>query len=118
MQTSGPLIKAGKLKALAVASSRPSPHMPDVPTLSESGLPGFTFEPWFGILGPAGLPEGIVARLNAEITVVMADPEVLEAMKVQYLTPTPGTAAAFAETIRNDMAYWAASAQAAGVTPE
>ena len=118
MQTSGPLIKAGKIKILAVGSTKRSELMPDVPTIAEAGLPGFAFEPWFGILGPAGLPRAIVARLNTEITAALSEPEVLETMKRQYLTPTPGSAESFAETIRKDVAYWAAAAQAAGVNPE
>ncbi len=118
MQTSGPLVKAGKLKTLAVASSKRWPQMPEVPTLSESGLPGFLFEPWFGVLGPAGMPPAVVARLNREITSALNEPAVLEALKVQYLTPTPGTPEAFGETVRKDMAYWAGAAQSAGVKPE
>ena len=117
MQTSGPLVKAGKLKILALASSRKSPLMPDMPLVADV-LPGFQFEPWFGILGPAGLPDAITQRLNRQVNVVMKDPEVLEAMKNQYLNPIPGSAAEFRDLIHKDIAYWAQAAKAAGVKPE
>ncbi len=118
MQTSGPLIKAGKLRSLAVATSQRSPLMPEMPTVAEAGLPGFEFEPWFGILGPVGMPAPIVARLNREINAVMREPEVLEAMRIQYLTPIPGSADDMRELVRKDLVYWGNAAKAAGVKPE
>jgi tripartite-type tricarboxylate transporter receptor subunit TctC len=118
MQTSGPLIKAGKLKALAIASSRRSPLAPGLPTVAEAGLPGFEFEPWFGILGPAGMPREIVERLNREITSIVHEADVQETMRLQYLTPLPGSPEQMRDIVRKDVAYWAAAAQAAGVKPE
>jgi len=118
MQTSGPLIKAGKLKSLALATSKRSSLMPETPTVAEAGLPGFEFEPWFGILGPAGMPPAIVQRLNAEINMVMKEPEVAEAMRVQYLTPIPGSADDMRGLIRKDLVYWGDAAKVAGVRPE
>lgn len=118
MQTSGPLIKAGKLKSLALATSKRSPLLPDMPTVAEAGLPGFEFEPWFGILGPAGLPSAITERLNQEIAVVLKEPEILEAMRVQYLTPIPGSVADMRELVRKDLVYWGNAAKVAGVKPE
>ncbi|WP_051953747.1 Bug family tripartite tricarboxylate transporter substrate binding protein [Xenophilus azovorans] len=118
MQTSGPLIKAGKLKSLALATSKRSSLMPGTPTVAEAGLPGFEFEPWFGILGPAGMPPAIVQRLNAEINMVMKEPEVTEAMRVQYLTPIPGSADDMRELVRKDLVYWGNAAKVAGVRPE
>lgn len=118
MQTSGPLIKAGRIKVLALATSKRSPLMPDMPTVAEAGLPGFEFEPWFGVLGPANMPVAIVERLNREINVVLKDPDVLEAMRVQYLTPTPGSVNDMRELVRKDIAYWGNAAKAAGVKPE
>lgn len=118
MQTSGPLIKAGRLKSLALATSQRSPLMPAMPTVAEAGLPGFAFEPWFGILGPAGLPAGIVMRLNREINEAMQDKAIQEGMAKQYLTPIPGSPQQFAEIVRKDIAYWAEAAKAAGVKPE
>lgn len=117
MQTSGPLVKAGKLKTLAIGTSKPSPLMPGVPTIAET-LPGLSFEPWFGILGPAGMPAPMVERLNREINAVLKEPEVLEAMKIQYLLPITGSAADFRTLIQKDVAYWADAAKIAGVKPE
>src|SRR5206468_2771389 len=67
-----PQIKGGKLRALAVTSATRAPALPDVPTLAESGLPGFEASSWFGILAPAGTPAPIVAKLNAEIAKYLA----------------------------------------------
>ncbi len=118
MQTSGPLIKAGKLKSLALATSKRSPLMPDMPTVAEAGLPGFQFEPWFGVLGPANMPPAIVERLNREINEVLKEPDILEAMRTQYLTPLPGSVADMQDLVRKDLAYWAEAAKVAGVKPE
>jgi tripartite-type tricarboxylate transporter receptor subunit TctC len=118
MQTSGPQIRSGKLKVLAVASAKRSAQWPDVPTISESGLPGFTYEPWFALSGPAGMPAAVVQRLNSEINAVLADADVQETMRVQYLTATPGTPAQITAHVTRELAYWTAAAKAAGVHPE
>lgn len=118
MQTSGPLVKAGKLKSLGLATSKRSALMPEMATVAEAGLPGFEFEPWFGILGPAGLSPAIAERLNHEIGAVLKEPDVLEAMRAQYLTPIPGSVADMRELVRKDLVYWANAAKVAGVKPE
>src|SRR5664279_1265564 len=69
------LIKAGKLRAIAVTSLKRSPALPDVPTISESGVPGFEASSWFGVLAPAGTPAPIVARINSEVNKWLQSPE-------------------------------------------
>ena len=75
-----PYVKSGRLNALAVTNPKRSPIVPDIPTVAESGLPGFEALQWFGILAPAGTPKEIVARLNGEIVKILRLPEVRERM--------------------------------------
>jgi len=70
------LVRGGQLRLIGVTTEKPLPQFPDVPTVSESGLPGFFFNSWFAILAPAGTPRDIVARLNAEVLKAVGDPEV------------------------------------------
>jgi tripartite-type tricarboxylate transporter receptor subunit TctC len=102
-----PQIKAGKLRALAVTSLTRAPALPDVPTLSESGLPGFEASSWFGILAPAGTPAPIVAKLNAEIAKWLATPEAKEKLAKQGANAAGGTPDDFAKHIAAETAKWA-----------
>ena len=70
-----PSARAGKIRALAVTSARRAPGLPDIPTIAESGLPGYDYWAWQGVSVPAGTPKEIVARLNAEIVKIMGTPE-------------------------------------------
>jgi tripartite-type tricarboxylate transporter receptor subunit TctC len=88
-------IKAGKLIAYAVTSPQRLPMLPDVPTVSESGLTGYDSTGWFGVVAPAGTPAPVVARLNAEITAALNDNEIKAAMRNLGVEPAPGTAAEF-----------------------
>jgi tripartite-type tricarboxylate transporter receptor subunit TctC len=100
-----PYVQSGKLNALAVTNAKPSPVAPNLPTVAESGLPGFEALQWFGILMPAGTPREIVARLNAEILKVLRMPDVRErfqSMGIEIAGDTPEQFAAFmrAETVK------------------
>ena len=93
-----PQAKAGRIKALAIGSARRIPQLPDTPTVAES-LPGFAAQSWVGMLGPAGTPKDIVARLHAELTKALADPEVrgkLAAQGFDVVGSAPGEFLAFA----------------------
>lgn len=70
------LVRGGSLRLIGVTTPNRLPQFPDVPTVSESGLPGFMFNSWFAILAPAGTPKGIIAKLNAEVLKAIADPEI------------------------------------------
>ena len=85
--TVNPLVKAGKLRLVGVTTPRRMPQFPDVPTVSESGLPGFEFNSWFAMMAPAGTPKPILQYLAAEVTKALADPEVREKLNAQGLTP-------------------------------
>jgi len=100
------LIKAGKLKALAVTSKERAAALPDVPTIAESGLPGFDASSWFGLLAPAGTPQPVVARLNTEIAKWLATPEAKEKLLAQGANAAGGTPEDFARFITAETAKW------------
>jgi tripartite-type tricarboxylate transporter receptor subunit TctC len=81
------LVKGGKLRLVGVTTARRLPQFPEVPTVSESGMPGFEFNSWFAMMAPAGTPSAIVHRLAAEVQKALADPEVREKLNAQGLTP-------------------------------
>jgi len=98
--------KAGKVRVLAVGSLKRSPSMPEVPTIAESGYPGFDVVSWWGVLGPAAMPKDIVVRLNSEITRMMAAPDArdrIAALGADIMTSTPEQFAAY---IRSEQAKW------------
>ena len=95
-------VKAGKLRALAVTSDKRHPSLPDVPTLAESGLPGFNTGSWIGIVAPAGTPKDIVDKVARDITEVVRMPEVRDALLAQGAIPAGGTPDAFAALIDAD----------------
>jgi len=99
-----PHIKAGRLRALAVTGRSRSALLPEVPTLAESGLPGYEAGSWYGILAPAGTPGAIVARLNAEINNAIRQPEVRERLAAEGAEVIGGTPEEFAVHIRSELA--------------
>jgi tripartite-type tricarboxylate transporter receptor subunit TctC len=106
MPSSLALIKAGKLKALAVTSKERAPALPDVPTIAESGLPGYDASSWFGLLAPAGTPPPAIARLNGEIAKWLATPEAREKLLAQGANAAGGTPEDFARFIAAETAKW------------
>ncbi|HQR11812.1 MAG TPA: tripartite tricarboxylate transporter substrate binding protein [Casimicrobiaceae bacterium] len=100
------LIKGGKLKALAVTSSARAAALPDVPTLAESGLPGFEASSWFGLLAPAGTPQPAIATLNAEVAKWLATPEAREKLLAQGAIAAGGTPEDFTRHIAAETAKW------------
>jgi len=101
-----PHVKDGKLKALAVTSLKRSPLAPDLPTVSESGLPGFESDTWFGIYGPKGLPADIVSRLNTEFNKAIQSQDVRDRLAKLGAEPVGGTPAQFAAMVKKDSARW------------
>ena len=100
-------IKAGKLVAFAVTSPQRLPQLPDVPTVSEAGLPGYDSTGWFGVVAPAGTPAPIVQKLNAEITAALRDEQVVANMRNLGVEPAPTTPEAFDAYIRAETQKWA-----------
>ena len=104
---SSPQVKAGRLRALGVTSSRRSPVMPDVRTIAESGVPGFDTSTWYGMLAPAGTPRAVVDKINAEIVRVLQLPEVRERLAAEAFELPADTPDQFAAIIRAEMSRWA-----------
>ena len=111
-------IKAGKLKALAVTSERRSPALPDVPTIAESGFPGYNAVGWNGLFAPAGTPRETVARLATEVSAMLNRPEVREKIAAQGAEVVGGTPEQFAAFIRADSAKWAQLIRKQNITPD
>jgi len=111
-----PFVKAGKLKALGVTSPQRTPAAPDVPTIAESGLPGYEVFAWNGVLVPAGTPKAIVAQLNEEIRKAMQLPQVREKFSAQGFAASWNTPDQFAVFVRNEVEKWARTVKASGAT--
>ena len=109
-----PMIRAGKLRALAVTSAARAPALPDVPTVAEAGLPGFEASSWFGLLAPAGTPPAIVAKINGEVAAWLATPEAKEQLSKQGAAAAGGTPDDFAKHIAAETAKWAKVVKASG----
>jgi len=107
-------IRSGKLRALGVTGARRSPLFPDVPTIAESGLPGYEANAWYGLVGPAAMPREIVARLNAESVKGANAKEFRERMEPLGFEIVTGSPERMAEMIRTDMARWAPVVKASG----
>jgi tripartite-type tricarboxylate transporter receptor subunit TctC len=113
-----PYVRDGKLRALAVTGARRVPALPDVPTLSESGLAGYEATLWVAIMMPAGSPPAVIARLNREIHAVLAEPGVKEALAAQAVQIDPSTPDAVTERTRRDIDKWRKLAAEAGIRGE
>jgi tripartite-type tricarboxylate transporter receptor subunit TctC len=100
-------LKAGKLKALAVTTAKRSSLMPELPTLSETGLPGFDIYTWWGFMAPAGTPKEIVAKWNAEVTRILNSPEMKAFFAQQGAEPAPDSPEQFAALIRSEISKYA-----------
>ncbi len=104
-------IRSGKLNALAVSSARSYFALPQTPTIAESGVPGFDVRAWQGLIGPAGLPEPIVSRLNTEVVRILKDPTTTERMHTFGNEPAPTTPAEFRKRLTDDIALWTSVAE-------
>ncbi len=100
-------IQAGKLRAIAVTTTRRFPLLPDIPTIAEAGYPGFEALAWNGILVAAGTPHSIIQRLNAEINTILKDPSVKSTLNAQGFDLVGGTPEEFAKLIRSESEKWA-----------
>ncbi len=109
------LINAGNLRAVAVTSLARMKALPDVPTIAESGLPGFEAVNWTGLVAPARTPDAIVARLNAETAEALRRPEMIERLAVDGSEPLASTPAQFADLMRAEQVKWAAIIREAGI---
>jgi len=115
--TSLPNIASHKLKALAVTSSQRSPMLPNVPTVAESGLPGFEVSAWFGVFAPAKLPPAVLGRLSAAMARVLEDPALAQRLRDLGAEPDTRSAAAFTAYVNEEAGKYAAVVKTAGLAP-
>ena len=118
MPSALPLVKSGELRAIAVTSAQRSPAAPQIPTLAESGLPGFEATSWFALFAPAGLPREAQMKINAETARVLAMPDVKEKLATLGLEAAPGTPEQLASLVQSEMTKWAKVVKESGAKPD
>jgi len=110
-----PIVRAGKVRALAVLSAKREPALPDVPTMKESGVDDFVVPIWYGILAPAGTPREIVNRLNSEIHKALASPDLIQRLANSGVEPLINTPEQFADFIKSEIVRYAKVIKDAGI---
>jgi tripartite-type tricarboxylate transporter receptor subunit TctC len=113
-----PQIEAGALRALAAGSLKRDAQLPDLPTVAESGFPGFEAIQWVGLLTTAGTPKQIVDRLNAEVNRALGDPDLVKKLALQGIAPAGGTPEDFQKTIAGEIRNWTEIARSAKITAQ
>ena len=113
-----PHVKAGKLRVLAVLSEKRSTIFPEAPTIAESGFPGFEASVWYGLVGPAGMPAEVAARLHQEVQRALAAPDVRERLASAGGEVASGSAALFADLLRREQRRYEKLIREAGITPD
>jgi tripartite-type tricarboxylate transporter receptor subunit TctC len=111
-----PHIRSGRLRALAVSSAKRIESLPDVPTVAESGFPGFDADQWYGVVGPAGMSAELVSQFNTEINKALTSPEVARSLAAEGAVPMPSAPNAFRDLIAREIPRWAAVVKAGNVT--
>jgi tripartite-type tricarboxylate transporter receptor subunit TctC len=113
-----PHVKAGRLRALAVSTAKRSVSAPDVPTVAESGYPGFEYSNWNALFAPAKTPPAIVRTVNAAIVKVLSEPDIAQKLSSQGADPAPGSPEDLARYMRADHERWTKVIRTAGIKPE
>jgi tripartite-type tricarboxylate transporter receptor subunit TctC len=109
-----PQVRAGKLKALAVTTAKRSTAVPELPTVAESGLPGYEATAWFGVLAPAGTPRAIIARLNSAVVAAVHAPDMRQRLLLEGAEALGSSPEDFAKVIKDDIAKWAKVVKVSG----
>jgi tripartite-type tricarboxylate transporter receptor subunit TctC len=112
--TAMPHVKSGKLRVLAISTAKRSPQAPGLPTITESGVPGYDFTPWYGIFAPAGTPRTIVMRLNHEVIHILNAPDLKDRFRSQGIDLVTSSPEAFATLIRKEIPKWRAIVKQSG----
>jgi tripartite-type tricarboxylate transporter receptor subunit TctC len=111
-------MKSGRLRALGVTSAKRTSYMPELPTIAESGLPGYESSLWWGMFAPAKTPKPVIDRLNAEVHKAIAGPE-MKKLYVEFgAEPAPTTPEAFSAMVKTEIAKWAKVVKDANIKPE
>jgi tripartite-type tricarboxylate transporter receptor subunit TctC len=113
-----PQVKSGRLRAIAMTGAKRSPALPDVPTVAESGVPGYETGSWYGVVVPAGTPKPIVGRLAQEIAAISKSPEVNQRLVEDAAIPVGSTPDEFGAFIRKELARWAKVVQQGHISVE
>jgi tripartite-type tricarboxylate transporter receptor subunit TctC len=108
-------VKSGTVRILAVSTATRSAALPDIPTIAEAGFPGFDVAGWVGLVGPAGLSESIVQRLNSEVAAVLTDPAVAELIRAIGNEPAPSSPDKLKARLASDVAKWTSVIAAAKI---
>lgn len=116
--SSGPHIRGGRLKALAITTPARHPSWPDLPTMAEQGATGYATQTWSGLVAPAGTPPAIIARLAAAKSAVLRNPEVIDRMRQVAIVPMDGTPEQFPEYLAAESAKWGEVIRSRGITLE
>jgi tripartite-type tricarboxylate transporter receptor subunit TctC len=118
MSTAMSLAKAGKVRALAITSRTRSALMPELPTVEESGVPGYEYHTWFGLWAPKGTPQPIVEKLNAEVTKALADPSIQQRIAATAGMPSNMPLKDIDPFVKAEIAKWAEVVKRAGIKVE
>ena len=110
-----PYVKSGRLRALAVTTRMRTPALPDVPTVEETGFPGFEMILWHGLIGPKGIPQKIVDRLHADVSRVLVSKDAVEHLRNDASAPAGGTPEQFLDQIRKEIALWRKVVEESGI---
>jgi len=110
-----PYVKSGRLRALAVTTRKRAPALPEVPTMEESGLPGFEMILWHGLIGPKGIPQKIVDRLHADVSRLLVSKDAVEHLRNDASAPAGGTPEQFLDQIRKEIALWRKVVEESGI---
>ena len=113
-----PFLQSGKIKPIAIATETRSPLMPDVPTVSESGVKGYEASSWHGFVVPSGTPQPVIDKLNKQINLILKQEDIRKTFNEQGVTPDGGTPSQFDIFIRKQMDLWKKVVAQSGVTPE
>jgi tripartite-type tricarboxylate transporter receptor subunit TctC len=113
-----PQVRSGKLKIIALTTAKRAKALPDVPTIAESGVPGYDATLWYGILAPARTPEALIKRMNAELGTALRSPDVVEKLSTQAVEPHHTSPEQFGVLIRNELGKWDKVIRASGVKPD
>jgi tripartite-type tricarboxylate transporter receptor subunit TctC len=108
-------VKAGSLRAIAVTTEQRLPYLPDVPTIAESGFPGYEISSWQGVFAPGGTPRDVVGKINGEVVRLLSVPEVRARISLEGADPVGSSPEAFTERVKSEIAKWSKVARSAGI---
>jgi tripartite-type tricarboxylate transporter receptor subunit TctC len=113
-----PHVQSGRLRGIAVGSAKRSPAAPDIPTVAESGVPGFQYTTWYALLAPAATPKEVIARINADSVRALSQPDMVQSLASQGAEPAPTSPEGLAKFMREEFEAWRKVIKAAGIRLE